>query len=50
VIKHFFSDDEIAGLFSGFAGDLSIKRFPECRRLVVTFIPTMSEQGVPANA
>jgi SAM-dependent methyltransferase len=39
VIKHYFSDDEIAGLFSGFAGDLSIQRFPECRRLIVTFTP-----------
>jgi ubiquinone/menaquinone biosynthesis C-methylase UbiE len=39
VIKHYFSDDEIAGLFSGFVGDLSIQRFPECRRLIVTFTP-----------
>jgi SAM-dependent methyltransferase len=39
VIKHYFSDDEIAGLFAGFAGDLSIQRFPECRRLIVTFTP-----------
>jgi ubiquinone/menaquinone biosynthesis C-methylase UbiE len=43
VIKHFFSDDQIEAQFSGFAGDLSIQRFPECRRLIVTFMPTMSE-------
>jgi hypothetical protein len=43
VIKHFFSDDQIAAQFSGFAGDLSIQRFPECRRLIVTFMPTKSE-------
>ncbi|MEN3940714.1 class I SAM-dependent methyltransferase [Prosthecobacter sp. SYSU 5D2] len=40
VIKHFFSDDQITDLFSGFVGYLSIRRFPECRRLIVTFIPT----------
>jgi ubiquinone/menaquinone biosynthesis C-methylase UbiE len=40
VIKHFFSDDQIAAQFSGFAGDLSIQRIPECRRLIVTFSPT----------
>jgi SAM-dependent methyltransferase len=50
VIKHFLSDVEIASHFSGFAGDLSIQRFPECRRLIVTFIPTKSEQGVTPNA
>ena len=45
VIKHFFRDDQIADLFSGFNGDLSIQRFPECRRLIVIFIPTKSESG-----
>ena len=40
VIKHFLSDDHIATLFSVFAGDLSIQRFPECRRIIITFIPT----------
>jgi ubiquinone/menaquinone biosynthesis C-methylase UbiE len=49
VIKHFFSDDEIADLFSGFAGDLSIQRFPECRRLIVTFMSTNTEQGIISN-
>lgn len=39
VIKHFFSDGQIAAQFSGVSGDLSIQRFPECRRLIVTFIP-----------
>jgi ubiquinone/menaquinone biosynthesis C-methylase UbiE len=39
VIKHYFSDDEIANLFAGFAGDLSIQRYPECRRQIVTFTP-----------
>jgi SAM-dependent methyltransferase len=46
VIKHFFSDDQIVTLFSSFAGDLSIQRFPECRRLIVTFIPTKCDQAV----
>ena len=50
VIKHFFSDDQIATQFSAFAGDLSIQRIPECRRLIVTFIPTKSEQDVTLNA
>jgi ubiquinone/menaquinone biosynthesis C-methylase UbiE len=45
VIKHFFSDGQIATQFSGFSGNLSIQRFPECRRLIVTFIPLGS---VPA--
>lgn len=49
VIKNFFRDDQIAELFSGFAGNLSILRFPECRRLIVTFIPTKSEQIVGDN-
>ncbi len=49
VIKHFFRDDQIAALFSTFDGDLSIQRFPECRRLIVTFIPTISEQDAPSN-
>ena len=49
VIKHFFRDDEIAALFSAFDGHLSIQRFPECRRLIVTFIPTRSEQAVHGN-
>lgn len=47
VIKHYFSDDQITGLFSGFAGDLSIQRFPQCGRVIVIFIPTKSEQGEP---
>lgn len=50
VIKHFFSDDQIATQFSGFSGDLNIQRFPECRRLIVTFTPTKSEQNVTPNA
>ena len=49
VIKHFFSDDQIATQFSGFAGDLSIQRFPECRRIIIIFIPTESEQDAPSN-
>ena len=43
VIKHFFSDDQITDLFSGFAGDLSIQRFAGCRRIIVSFTPTKSE-------
>jgi SAM-dependent methyltransferase len=37
VIKHFFSDEQIAEIFASFDGDLLINRFPECRRLVVIF-------------
>ena len=40
VIKHFFSDEQIEVQFSGFAGELTIQRFPECRRLIVSFMPT----------
>jgi ubiquinone/menaquinone biosynthesis C-methylase UbiE len=39
VIKHFFSDEQIGARFSGFAGELRIQRFPECRRLIVSFMP-----------
>jgi hypothetical protein len=46
VIKHFFSDDQIATQFSGFSGDLSIQRFPECRRLIVNFIPTKNKTSL----
>jgi ubiquinone/menaquinone biosynthesis C-methylase UbiE len=49
VIKHFFSDDQIAAQFSGFSGDLSIQRIPECRRIIVIFIPTKSGQVVIPN-
>ena len=45
VIKHFFNDDQITDLFSDFIGDLSIQRFPECRRLIVTFTPTKTSQS-----
>jgi|APTNR8051073442_1049403.scaffolds.fasta_scaffold03514_5 SAM-dependent methyltransferase len=50
VIKHFFSDDQIATQFSGFSGDLSIQRFPECRRLIVTFISAKCDQDVTPNS
>ncbi len=46
VIKNFLSDDRIVDLFSGFAGDLSIQRFPDCRRLIVTFIPKRIGGGI----
>jgi hypothetical protein len=49
VIKHFFSDDQIAAQFSGFSGDLSIQRIPECRRIIVIFIPTKSGHVVIPN-
>ena len=35
VIKHFFSDEEIRGYLEPYSKDLSIKRFPECRRVLV---------------
>lgn len=47
VIKHFFSDEQIATQFSGFVGELRIQRFPECRRVIVTFIPARSEEDTP---
>ncbi len=37
VIKHFMSDEEIRFIFSQFAEELEILRFPECQRLVVTY-------------
>ncbi len=39
VIKHFFSDGELEALFSRISGNLRIERFPECRRIMVTFMP-----------
>ena len=50
VIKHFFNDDQIATQFSGFVGELRIQRFPECRRVIVTFTPTISKQADTLNA
>lgn len=35
VIKHFFSDEEILMYLSRHTSDLTIKRFPECRRILV---------------
>ena len=49
VIKHFFSDAQIEDLFSGFAGELHIQRFPECRRLIVTFTTATSEPDAPSG-
>jgi ubiquinone/menaquinone biosynthesis C-methylase UbiE len=46
VIKHFLSDAEIEALFSGLAGELSIQRFPECRRVMVMFVTREGEGGV----
>jgi ubiquinone/menaquinone biosynthesis C-methylase UbiE len=46
VIKHFLSDAEIEALFSGLAGELSIRRFPECRRVMVMFVTREGEGGV----
>jgi ubiquinone/menaquinone biosynthesis C-methylase UbiE len=46
VIKHFLSDAQIEALFSGFAGDLSIQRFSECRRVMVMFVTREGEGGV----
>lgn len=42
VIKHFFTDEQLAETFSPFNGDLSITRFPECRRLLVRFTKEFS--------
>lgn len=42
VVKHFFTDEQLGEIFAPFDGDLSINRFPACRRLVVTFTRTSS--------
>ncbi len=42
VVKHFFTDQQLTEIFDPFDGDLSINRFPECRRLVVTFTKSSS--------
>jgi hypothetical protein len=44
VIKHFFTDDQLATLVSGFSGELRIQRFPECRRIIVTFVSTKTNK------
>ena len=44
VIKHFFTDDQLATLVSGFSGELRIQRFPECRRIIVTFVSTKNNK------
>lgn len=35
VIKHFFSDEEIHGYLEPHTQDLTIQRFPDCRRVLV---------------
>jgi len=37
VIKHFFTDAQIADLFSDFSGELVVRRFPDARRVLVKF-------------
>lgn len=37
VIKHFFSDAEIAAIFSEFAVDVVIARYPDVRRIVLSY-------------
>jgi ubiquinone/menaquinone biosynthesis C-methylase UbiE len=37
VIKHFLSDDEINTVFSSYSKAIEIHRFPECRRIVVSY-------------
>lgn len=36
VIKHFWTDEEISQIFSPFASELAVTRFPECRRILVS--------------
>lgn len=43
VIKHFFSDEEIHGYLEPYTQDLSLKKFPECRRVLVHGITKRDE-------
>jgi ubiquinone/menaquinone biosynthesis C-methylase UbiE len=43
VIKHFFSDEEIHGYLEPHIRDLTIRRFPDCRRVLVHGITKRDE-------
>ena len=49
VIKHFFRDEQLANLFSGFSGELRIQRFPECRRIIAIFMPSKNDHDFTPN-
>jgi len=38
VIKHFLSDQELTELFARYSDQVEIARFPECRRVVVSYV------------
>ena len=38
VIKHFLSDEEISSVFSRYCDKVEARRFPECRRIVVSYV------------
>ena len=50
VIKHFWTDEELSQIFSPFASELAVTRFPECRRVMVSARSNKSEQFRSANA
>jgi ubiquinone/menaquinone biosynthesis C-methylase UbiE len=37
VIKHFLAERELRELFSGYSDDIRIARYPDCRRVVVSY-------------
>jgi len=39
VIKHFLSDEEIASVLSRYCDEAQVRRYPECRRVVVSYRP-----------
>lgn len=49
VIKHFLTDEEYRSILSPHAAEVRIQRFPECRRVVVSY-RLNGEQGAAAEA
>lgn len=49
VIKHFLTDDEFRSILSPYSTDIRIDRFPDCRRVVVSYMLN-GEQSHAADA
>lgn len=49
VIKHFFSDADIAAIFSEFTVDITRDRYPEVRRIVLSYGVTHSDHSTRAG-
>jgi SAM-dependent methyltransferase len=49
VIKHFLTDEELRSIFERYCPDIRIDRFPECRRIVVSYVVN-GEQPHAADA